>query len=55
MTFPLFQNWNLRRNTVMHYSRITGSNEPNTLLTHHILKNAGLKVGLAGNIGTSLT
>jgi UDP-N-acetylmuramoylalanine--D-glutamate ligase len=34
---------------------ITGSNgkTTTTLLTHHILKNAGLKVGLAGNIGTS--
>ncbi len=35
---------------------ITGSNgkTTTTLLTHHILKNAGLKVALAGNIGSSL-
>ena len=35
---------------------ITGSNgkTTTTLLTHHILKNAGLRVGLAGNIGKSL-
>ena len=34
---------------------ITGSNgkTTTTLLTHHILKNAGLNVGLAGNIGKS--
>jgi UDP-N-acetylmuramoylalanine--D-glutamate ligase len=34
---------------------ITGSNgkSTTTLLTHHILKNAGLNVGLAGNIGQS--
>lgn len=34
---------------------ITGSNGKTTsaLLTHHILKNAGLNVGLAGNIGDS--
>ena len=34
---------------------ITGSNGKTTtsLLTYHILKNAGLNVGLAGNIGTS--
>lgn len=34
---------------------ITGSNgkTTTTLLTHHILKNAGLNVGLAGNIGQS--
>lgn len=34
---------------------ITGSNgkTTTTMLTHHILKNAGLHVGLAGNIGTS--
>jgi len=34
---------------------ITGSNgkTTTTLLTHHILKNAGLSVGLAGNIGDS--
>lgn len=34
---------------------ITGSNgkTTTTLLTYHILKNAGLKVGLAGNIGKS--
>ncbi len=35
---------------------ITGTNgkTTTTLLTHHILKKAGLKVGLAGNVGTSL-
>lgn len=35
---------------------ITGSNgkTTTTLLTFHILKNAGLKVGLAGNVGHSL-
>lgn len=35
---------------------ITGSNgkTTTTLLTYHILKNAGLKVGLAGNVGRSL-
>jgi len=34
---------------------ITGSNgkTTTTLLTYHILKNAGLKVGLAGNVGKS--
>ena len=34
---------------------ITGSNgkSTTTMLTYHILKNAGLKVGLAGNIGQS--
>ena len=34
---------------------ITGSNgkTTTTLLTHHILKNAGLNVGLAGNVGDS--
>jgi UDP-N-acetylmuramoylalanine--D-glutamate ligase len=34
---------------------ITGSNgkTTTTLLTHHILKNAGYKVGLAGNVGKS--
>lgn len=34
---------------------ITGSNgkTTTTLLTHHILKNAGINVGLAGNIGES--
>ncbi len=34
---------------------ITGSNgkTTTTLLTHHILKNAGLDVGLAGNVGNS--
>ena len=34
---------------------ITGSNgkTTTTLLTYHILKNAGLKVGLAGNVGES--
>ena len=35
---------------------ITGSNgkTTTTLLTYHILKKAGLKVGLAGNVGKSL-
>ena len=35
---------------------ITGTNgkTTTTLLTHHILKNAGLNVGLAGNVGKSL-
>lgn len=35
---------------------ITGTNgkTTTTLLTHHILKKAGLKVGLAGNVGASL-
>ncbi|HEY0900235.1 MAG TPA: UDP-N-acetylmuramoyl-L-alanine--D-glutamate ligase [Sphingobacteriaceae bacterium] len=35
---------------------ITGSNgkSTTTMLTYHILKNAGLSVGLAGNIGNSL-
>lgn len=35
---------------------ITGSNgkTTTTLMTHHILKNAGLNVGIAGNIGQSL-
>ena len=35
---------------------ITGSNgkTTTTLLTYHILKSAGLKVGLAGNVGKSL-
>jgi UDP-N-acetylmuramoylalanine--D-glutamate ligase len=35
---------------------ITGSNgkTTTTLLTHHILKQAGLNVGLAGNVGNSL-
>lgn len=34
---------------------ITGSNgkTTTTMLTHHILKNAGVKVGLAGNVGYS--
>ena len=34
---------------------ITGSNgkTTTTMLTHHILKNAGLNVGLAGNVGNS--
>ena len=34
---------------------ITGSNgkTTTTLLTHHILKKAGVRVGLAGNVGTS--
>jgi UDP-N-acetylmuramoylalanine--D-glutamate ligase len=45
-----------------HYSRakfvcITGTNgkTTTTLLTYHIFKKAGLDVGLAGNIGTSLS
>lgn len=35
---------------------ITGTNgkTTTTLLTHHLLKNAGVKVGLAGNVGHSL-
>ena len=35
---------------------ITGSNgkTTTTMLTYHILKDAGLNVGLAGNVGTSL-
>ena len=35
---------------------ITGSNgkTTTTMLTHHILKNAGLDVGVAGNVGNSL-
>jgi UDP-N-acetylmuramoylalanine--D-glutamate ligase len=35
---------------------ITGSNgkTTTTMLTYHIFKNAGLNVGLAGNVGTSL-
>ena len=35
---------------------ITGSNgkTTTTMLTYHILKNAGLNVGLAGNVGNSL-
>ena len=35
---------------------ITGSNgkTPTTMLTYHILKNAGVNVGLAGNVGKSL-
>ena len=34
---------------------ITGSNgkTTTTMLTHHILKNGGLNVGMAGNIGDS--
>jgi UDP-N-acetylmuramoylalanine--D-glutamate ligase len=38
------------------YIAITGSNgkTTTTLLTYHLLKNAGLKVGLAGNVGFSL-
>ena len=38
------------------YVCITGSNgkTTTTLLTYHVLKNAGVKVGLAGNIGHSL-
>ncbi|MCW3788399.1 UDP-N-acetylmuramoyl-L-alanine--D-glutamate ligase [Plebeiibacterium sediminum] len=38
------------------YVCITGSNgkTTTTLLTYHILKNAGINVGLAGNIGQSL-
>ncbi len=43
------------RYTTAKLIAITGSNgkSTTTLLTYHILKNAGLKVGLAGNIGQS--
>jgi UDP-N-acetylmuramoylalanine--D-glutamate ligase len=43
------------RNTSATLIGITGTNGKTTtsLLTHHILKNAGLNVGIAGNIGTS--
>lgn len=44
------------RYTDSKFIGITGSNGKTTtaLLTHHILKSAGINVGLAGNIGTSL-
>lgn len=44
------------RYTSAKFVAITGSNgkTTTTLLTYHFLKNAGLNVGLAGNIGTSL-
>ncbi len=44
------------RYTNARFVAITGSNgkTTTTLLTYHLLKSAGLKVGLAGNIGTSL-
>lgn len=44
------------RNTEATLIGITGTNgkTTTTLLTHHILKQAGLNVGLAGNIGESL-
>ncbi len=44
-----------RRYTKAHITAITGSNGKTTtsLLTYHILKNGGLNVGLAGNIGRS--
>jgi len=43
------------RYTRAHLTAITGSNgkTTTTLLTYHIFKNAGLNVGLAGNIGKS--
>lgn len=43
------------RYTTAKIIAITGSNgkTTTTLLTYHLLKNAGLKVGLAGNIGQS--
>ncbi|MEI6574657.1 MAG: UDP-N-acetylmuramoyl-L-alanine--D-glutamate ligase [Bacteroidota bacterium] len=43
------------RYTKAHKTCITGSNgkTTTTLLTYHILKNAGLNVGLAGNVGKS--
>ena len=43
------------RHTKAKLIAITGSNgkTTTTLLTHHILKNAGLNVGLAGNVGDS--
>lgn len=44
------------RYTDARFVAITGSNGKTTtaLLTHHILKRSGMKVGLAGNIGKSL-
>ncbi len=44
------------RHTTAKMICITGSNgkSTTTMLTYHILKNAGLNVGLAGNIGNSL-
>jgi UDP-N-acetylmuramoylalanine--D-glutamate ligase len=41
--------------TKAHITAITGSNgkTTTTLLTHHIYKNAGLNVGLGGNVGYS--
>ncbi|HEY0895710.1 MAG TPA: UDP-N-acetylmuramoyl-L-alanine--D-glutamate ligase [Sphingobacteriaceae bacterium] len=44
------------RHTTAKMICITGSNgkSTTTMLTYHILKNAGLNVGLAGNIGKSL-
>ena len=44
------------RHTEARMICITGSNgkTTTTLLTHHILKQAGLDVGLAGNVGASL-
>lgn len=43
------------RYTNAHITGITGSNgkTTTTLLTHYILSNAGLKVGLGGNVGQS--
>lgn len=43
------------RHTKAHITAITGSNgkTTTTLLTYHLLKEAGLHVGLAGNIGQS--
>lgn len=43
------------RNTKAKIIAITGSNgkTTTTLLTYHLLKNAGLNVGLAGNVGES--
>lgn len=44
------------RYTKARFVGISGSNgkTTTTLLTHHILKRAGIKVGLAGNVGKSL-
>jgi len=44
------------RYTNAKFVAITGSNgkTTTTLLTYHLLKSAGLKVGLAGNVGFSL-
>lgn len=44
------------RHSKARYVAITGSNgkTTTTLLTYHILKRAGLNVGLAGNVGKSL-